>query len=225
MIEKLWEELVALTHVLSRQTWKKIIGFFVLYVLPVVLFVGLADEVRDRDTLVFDEMILQAIHDFASHGLDNFALTVTDLGYTWWVGGLTVAGVLLLVYRHRLRDAAILVVGVTGSAIINLILKALFQRDRPELWERLVVENSFSFPSGHAMASCSLAVAAMVILWPTKWRWLSIMIGGIYMAVIGWTRMYLGVHYPSDIAAGWLIAFIWVMIAAAIIRRWRLKKV
>lgn len=218
-------EVIALWHALSSSTWRKLLGYFGLYVLPVVLFVALADEVIDNDTLSIDSAILHGVNSwFSSPAMDSIVLALTDLGYTWWVGGLTILGVILLIYRKQRRSAIILMMGVVGSAVMNLILKAFFQRDRPELWERLVTENSTSFPSGHAMASASLAVCVMVILWPTKWRYLAIISGVIYMVVIGFTRLYLGVHYPSDIIAGWLIASFWVFLVAGVIRHWHFKK-
>lgn len=226
MKQQIRHELFELWHTLSKSTWRKLLGYFGLYVLPVILFVSLADEVVENDTLSVDSAILHGINSlFSSPAMDSVVIALTDLGYTWWVGGLTLLGVILLLHRKQRRSAIILALGVVGSAVMNLILKAIFQRDRPELWERLVTENSASFPSGHAMASASLAVCVIVILWPTKWRYWALISGMIYMLVIAFTRLYLGVHYPSDILAGWLMAAAWVLLVAGVIRHWHVKKI
>ncbi len=217
-------ELAALAQELSRAIWQKLLRYFGLYVLPAVLFVALANEVREQETLGFDTALLNYVHSVASPGLDTLVRSITDFGYIWWVSGLTIAGVVWLVYHAQRRNALILATGVAGSALLNLILKALFQRDRPQLWERIVTENSHSFPSGHAMASASLTIALMVILWPTRWRWWAIVGGSVYMVVIAWTRLYLGVHYPTDIIAGWLMTAAWVLMVAGLIRHWCLRR-
>jgi undecaprenyl-diphosphatase len=68
-----------------------------------------------------------------------------------------------------------------------------------------------SFPSGHAMASMALAVALIVLLWPTRWRY-PMLLGGIFFTImVGLSRIYLGVHYPSDVLAGWVASLAWVM--------------
>ncbi len=221
----LQSEVRRLITTLSKTTWQKLLLYFMLYLLPVLLFAELADEVRERETLLFDSAILHWVHTTVSSPvMDRIVVTITDFGYVWWVGGLTIIGLLILLYYKQRRNALILALGVAGSAIINIILKLIFQRDRPQLWERIVVENSASFPSGHAMASASLALCAIVIFWPTRWRYPVLISGIIYMFVIAFTRLYLGVHYPTDIIAGWLMAIAWVLIVAGLARHWRIKK-
>jgi undecaprenyl-diphosphatase len=128
-------------------------------------------------------------------------------------GGLTV----ILWLKRRRYAALALAAGVGGAAAMNLVLKYLFERTRPDLWTRLVHETSFSFPSGHAMASSALAFSLIVIFWRTRWRWWIIAAGVLYMVTIGFTRLYLGVHYPTDIIGGWVVSMGWVAIVAAVI--------
>lgn len=204
--------------VISQKNWRKLSVFFLIYLLPVLLFVAIAEEVRENETLGFDVAILESVHSLATPARDAAVRALTDLGYTWWVGGMTVILLIVLLYMKKRYQALVVAFGVGGSVVINLLLKALFQRDRPQLWERLVVENSHSFPSGHAMASASLAVVIIVLLWPTKWRWLALAGGAVYMLLIAFTRLYLGVHYPTDIIAGWAVTTAWVLIVAAVLR-------
>lgn len=189
---------------------QRILLAFLVLILPVFAFVGLADEVREGEPLPFDNSTLQAINALSSPQLDTVAVVSTQLGGTIGVIVLTV-GIGLLLWGRRLRQmAALLVVGVSGSMVLNLLLKAFFQRDRPQLWERLVTENSYSFPSGHAMASSALALSMVVVFWPTRWRWLVVIGAAAYMITIGLSRLYLGVHYPSDVLAGWAVSAAWI---------------
>ena len=218
-MQKMRVEVVRIIRSVKPETWKLLVLGFVAFALPVILFVELADEVIERETIMIDEAILRGINTYESPALDNFVIGATDLGYVWWVGFMTIVLLLTCVkYKHYV-SALIALTGVAGSALINLVLKAIFQRDRPELWERLVTENSFSFPSGHAMASASLAAVIVVLLWPTKWRWVAVAGGLLYMIFIGFTRIYLGVHYPTDVVAGWLVAIAWVGLSTIIIKR------
>lgn len=183
---------------------------FLALIVPVVVFVELADEVREGEPLPFDREVLLSINSLASPLLDTVSVIATQFGGVIGVVALTVGGAVLLWGRAKRRMATLLTMGVGGAVLLNLLLKVVFQRDRPQLWERLVTENSYSFPSGHAMASSALALSLIVICWPTRLRWVSVAIAALYMIVIALTRLYLGVHYPSDILAGWAISAAWI---------------
>ena len=182
---------------------------FLLFAAASAGFVKIANEVTERETKVFDESVLNRVHDLANHTLDTLAVMTTDIG-GWMVivWGLLILG--WLIYKNAWNKVIVLIAGLGGAEILNLMLKALFARPRPELWERLVVEQSFSFPSGHAMASSALAFVIMYILWDSKWRWWGVAGASLFMIFIGFTRLYLGVHYPTDIVAGWCVSGAWV---------------
>ncbi len=208
----------AIFQALSTNTWLRLAVTFGLFLLPTYIFIELADEVRDRETLFFDEGILRTVNSFSTPALDTFTVGFTQLGGVQGVFVLTLGIALLLLGRKKRRSAAILVVGVAGAGLLNVFLKSIFQRDRPELWERILTENSFSFPSGHAMASSALALSLIVVFWPTRWRW-PVLVGAlVYMVGIGLTRLYLGVHYPTDVIAGWIVSAAWVALVMLIVR-------
>lgn len=223
-MERLINQALRAFQLVDAPTWRRILLSFVAFVLPLIVFVQLADEVAEQDTLIFDQQVLIAINGISNTTLDQIVVSTTDFGYVWWVGFATLVAFLLCIKARMYRRALIVVVGVAGSALANIILKLIFQRDRPELWELLISEDSFSFPSGHAMASASIAAVIIVILWPTKWRYIAILLGSIYVLYIGFTRMYLGVHYPTDIVAGWLVTSLWVAITALVILRLPYKR-
>ena len=107
--------------------------------------------------------------------------------------------------------------GVGGAALLNMVLKLIFERPRPDLWEQLIIETSFSFPSGHAMASSALAFSVIAIAWNTRFRWYAVGVGVLFMLVIGFSRLYLGVHYPTDVLAGWFVSGAWVLLVALVV--------
>lgn len=194
----------------SKKTWRRIVIAFIVVVAPVIIFAELAEQVSERETLAYDEAILLAVNRLEAPFLDSIAVAITQLGGLIGMV-LLVAMCVVVLWLHRRRARAVFIVlSVTGAGLLNLLLKSIYQRDRPELWERLVTENTFSFPSGHAMASSALAFGLMVAFWHTRYRWIVVIGAGIYMVAVAFTRLYLGVHYPTDILAGWIVSGMWV---------------
>ena len=89
------------------------------------------------------------------------------------------------------------------------IAKIFFGRVRPALWTSILPETTFSFPSGHSMISASLAFALVVLLWRTRWRYPALICAVPAVFLVGLSRLYLGVHYPSDVLGGWCAGLIW----------------
>lgn len=192
------------------RTWKFVGLAFILIIIPSLLFANLADEVHENETLGFDSAVLHSVHKGSSPMADTAMKTFTEFGGPMLLPVVAVGVTLLLMYRRRFRQAFIVFISVAGASALNLVLKSIFRRDRPQLWQWIVSENGTSFPSGHAMASSALALSLVVILWNTKWRWLAVSLGAIYMLAIAFSRIYLGVHYPTDIIASWLVSVAWV---------------
>lgn len=190
---------------------------FALFSVPVFVFAFVANEVIEGDTLPYDDRILLGIYQYSSITLNTIITTITNFGGATFVVGTLIAIVGVLTWRKKWQSIAQITFGVLGAGFWNLVLKFIFERDRPDLWIHLVSESSYSFPSGHAMISSALAFSLVAILWHTKWRWTAIIMGGLYMIVIGLTRLYLGVHYPTDIFAGWLVSFAWVILVGAVL--------
>lgn len=191
------------------------LAVYVIFVAATVAFVKIADEVHEQETLPLDTMVLRGIHSLSTPFLDTVIPTVTDIGGPLGTVLITCGIAGLFLWRRQMRRALLILLSVGGAAALNMILKAIFERPRPDLWDRLVVEHSYSFPSGHAMASAALGLALIAALWTSRYRWAAIVVGGLYMTVISATRLYLGVHYPSDVIAGWLVSAAWVAIVAA----------
>ncbi len=196
---------------LLRSHGGRIALVFVGLLLPLWVFGELAEELREMEDFAFDAPILQAAHAYGGATLDRIFVWITDVGYAYGVIPLDIAIVLVLLLIKRWREATFALVSFVGSALLNLGAKQFFARDRPDLWESIVTEASFSFPSGHAMGSMTLAVAVTLLAWRTPWRWPVTVVALTFALLVGISRVYLGVHYPSDIIGGWMAAIAWVV--------------
>ncbi len=205
------------THRIGSLTWAYLAGAFVLFTALIAGFANLADEVIEGDTLPFDTALLEAIHSIHTPLLDSIIAIATDSGGVIGVALITMVATTVFAIKRKYRAVVQLLLGVVGAAAINLVLKSLFTRTRPDLWEQIVHEASYSFPSGHAMASSALALSLVLILWHTRARWWVVGSAAVYMLFVGLTRLYLGVHYPSDILAGWILSAAWVALVAILI--------
>lgn len=123
-----------------------------------------------------------------------------------------------LLYGRRWRSLTYFLTTLVGSVIINRTAKEFLHRVRPHLWDSAVLKLDYGFPSGHAMSSMSFIVALVILTWGTRWCWLVVLSGSLFVATIAWTRLYLGVHFPSDVLAGWLVSLAWASGVSLVIR-------
>jgi membrane-associated phospholipid phosphatase len=195
-----------------------LLAVFVVFTFCVMAFVKLAHDVSEHETLGADVAVLKFIHAGETHFLDTFIPIATDIGGMVGATLLTLLILGLFVYRREYLRAFGLFACVSGATLLNLVLKSVFERARPDLWERLINEASYSFPSGHAMTSAAIGIGLTVALWNSRWRWWAFAASTAYVLFVGYTRLYLGVHYPTDILAGWLVSGAWVMAVALMIR-------
>ena len=204
-------------HRIGVVTWWYLLLSFMAVTVLVAGFVHLTDEVIEGSTLHLDQAVLLGIHQVHSPWLDALVASTTDIGGLIGVVILTLLAVGLLCLARKYRAVVQLLIGVGGAGLMNVLLKNMFERARPDLWQWLVHESSYSFPSGHAMASSALAMSVVLILWHTRWRWGAVAAAALYTVYVGLTRLYLGVHYPSDIIGAWIISAAWVVLASMVI--------
>lgn len=206
---------------LAHNAWRVVVLFLCL-LLPLAGFVALAEEIHEAEALYLDHALLWRMHGLASPALDAFFLLISRLGYQWGVIPLDLLVVAVLAFRRRWRDTLFAAIAFAGSALLNIGSKQLFQRERPSLWESIAPESTFSFPSGHAMGSMTLAATALFLAWNTRWRWPVAVAGLVFVPCVGLSRVHLGVHYPSDILGGWCAALAWVTGVHVLLfrRRW-----
>ncbi|NJK47623.1 phosphatase PAP2 family protein [Candidatus Gracilibacteria bacterium] len=178
---------------------------------PLLIFVELAIAVwQNGGSLSWDISILLAIHQIAQTRLDSFAAMLTELGTSWGVVPVTAIIALILLLLRQWLQSLYLLTTVLGGYAISVTVKTLLHRARPSLWElSYPLPSDYAFPSGHAMSSMTLVVALIVLSWGSRWSASISIFGTIFAVAIGWTRMYLGVHFPSDVLGGWMLAIAW----------------
>ena len=179
--------------------------------LPLWGFAELADEVAEGEPFDFDEPLLLFAQSIANDGYDCVFGFFSLVGYAWGVVPADIVLVLALAAFRRVREAVFAAVALAGSGLLNVAAKQAFSRDRPSLWESIAPETTYSFPSGHAMGSMTLALVLVLLAWPTRRRLPVVVAMAVFVPMVGLSRVYLGVHYPSDIVAGWAAASIWVV--------------
>ena len=203
---------------LRRHGWRLLLVFAGL-LLPLWGFAELADEIHEQEVIPFDEPLLRLAHQLAGAGFDRFFIAVSKAGYLYGVVPFDIALVLALTLSRRFREATFAAVALGGAGLLNVAAKQSFARDRPTLWESISPETTFSFPSGHAMGSATLACVLIALAWGTRWRWPVLVLAGAFAFAVGLSRVYLGVHYPSDILAGWAAATAWALAAYLVVFR------
>ena len=181
-------------------------------VLALLLFAWLGSEVLEGETQHFDQVIREWVHTFASPGMTRAMTAVSLLGYNVLIAELAITLAVFAWLRWR-RAALWLVIAMTGSLVLDLTLKYIYHRTRPTAYFG-TAPHSYSFPSGHALCSfCFYGVLAGLLSARTKpllWRLLIWFAAAALIIAIGLSRIYLGVHYPSDVVAGYLAATVWV---------------
>lgn len=176
----------------------------------------------------FDLRIISVVQGWETPGLTRWMKGFSWVGATLPTTALSVLSVLFLYFglRHR-YEVLFFIFNIGGSTILNRVLKGVFRRERPDI-HRLAEELSYSFPSGHAMAAVSLYGALAYLLWrhipSTAGRTLLIAISAFMIGMISISRIYLGVHYPSDVIGGLLGSGMWLALTVWIFGRWARRR-
>ncbi len=199
--------------------WRSLLVLLLGVGLPFLIFEELAADVwQNKGGFPWDEPILITIHKTVNPQLDAFAVAFTKLGVYQGVFPVATVIAITLLYLRRWRSLTYWLATLLGSAFINRTAKELLHRVRPSLWESITPELDYAFPSGHAMSSMSFVAALVILAWGTRWCWIVLLSGGLFVLTIGWTRLYLGVHFPSDVLAGWMVSLAWAIGVSLVIR-------
>jgi membrane-associated phospholipid phosphatase len=178
---------------------------------PLAVFFLLAAGLGEDEVAAFDRGALRAVEHLHVAAATSAMRGLTFFGDYLGATLLTVALIAVLVALRRRRDALFVAAVMAGSGVLQYLIKLAFARPRPSAFPPLVTMNSFSFPSGHAMTSASLVLALTVVCWRSRWRWAAIAGGTVFALAVSFTRLYLGVHYPSDLLAGWCLSVAWTV--------------
>lgn len=197
---------------------------FLLVVVPFGLL--LAEVTREGPLTRVDTSAANNLYEWVhdSPGLVDALEVVTALGSTLFLTLLVVIAVVVLLRAGRRRTAVFLVsTSITAGLLIRLV-KALVNRDRPSLLEPVATAAGKSFPSGHAMGATAVYGALLVVfaprMTPRGRRW-AVVGYLVLVAAIAFTRLALGVHYITDVVAGFVLGLAWLALAVAAFRVWQ----
>ncbi len=173
------------------------------------------EEISETWLRNIDQNIMGLMHGQASASLTVIMFALTFIGSIQVLVPAVALIALWLWHKQRTGEALLTIFAVGGSALMNVGLKLYFHRQRPEVSWALAHESSFSFPSGHSVAAiCLYGILAYVVIARVKSLSARAAILGTAVLLvlgIGLSRIYLGVHYPSDVAAGYLVGSIWLL--------------
>jgi undecaprenyl-diphosphatase len=201
---------------------------FFLSLFSATVFGLTAFLVSDSQVARFDDSVISFIQ-----GFESPILTAVMQFFSWIGSGrivtiisLIVLFILYKVWKYR-SELVLFVTVVVGSSILNQLLKSLFHRDRPSL-HRLVEASGFSFPSGHSMEAVALYGILAFLLWRhienRLGRGILIFVSLVMIMAIGVSRIYLGVHYPSDVIGGYFAGGFWLFAAIWFYQRYKERK-
>jgi undecaprenyl-diphosphatase len=204
---------------MKQQTVMKLIISVLVLAVCTFCFFEIADNFNKAEIRHFDLPVIAYVQGFISDNMTSAMLVVTVLGSVKGVSAITLVIVLLLWIKRYRRLSIYLAVSVAlGAGIFNRILKYIFKRQRPDIM-RVVQETGYSFPSGHSMGSMILYGCLVFILFRIAKSGWSKVIGTVaafaLIVCIGISRIYLGVHYPSDVLGGYAAGLIWIIVSAA----------
>ena len=191
-----------------------LLGALLIAATALFIFGWLADEMLEGDTQRFDTLARTAVHQHATPALTWFMKGFSFLGSVTAVTALCILAIVAFLYFRQARTAALLAITMVGMAALDVTLKLAFHRPRPVAYFG-PTPTTYSFPSGHAMGSvCFYGVLAAILAARASGRgakW-CIWTGTVLLiGMIGYSRIYLGVHYPSDVIAGYCAGAVWVV--------------
>lgn len=195
----------------AHLTWGIIAGSLLL-----ALFADLAEDVMYQETGAFDTVVGSFIRSTASEGLTQLAVIVTNVGSAAFeISLLLILGSYMFFRLKQVWEPLLLAVCLAGGWLLNTVLKEVFHRSRPDI-QHLVEAGGYSFPSGHAMIATAFYGMLGYLIWSnlrqrSKPSWYVMLLTFCLVAAIGASRVYLGVHYPSDVIAGFAAGGVWLL--------------
>lgn len=203
-------------------TWRLVLGLIVSLAAAGV-FAWLWDQVKDKDRLTtgFDQAVLHWMHAHQTPWVTTLAVGLAWMGNPPTIVGIAVVAALVGLFWRKVRGAAwTLPIAVIGAGILIQGVKLIFRRPRPTLFHPLLHESGYSFPSGHSLISVVvyglLGYFVMHLFRRHAARIAVAIVSILLILLIGLSRVYVGVHFPTDVLAGWTAGIPWLLTCLAI---------
>ncbi|MGG1660801.1 phosphatase PAP2 family protein [Brevibacillus sp. NRS-1366] len=203
---------------LSTKTKQYVLVCILIIVGCLFIFGRLGQEMQEQDLAGFDSWVIGKVQSTITPKLTSAMLFFTFLASSSSLMTLAILSVLLMLWQHKRWEALFLVIALGGGILFNLLLKSLFHRERPTI-HRLVEESGYSFPSGHSMAAFiffgMLAILLFLFVVSRAAKTVIVLLAVLLILMVGVSRIYLGVHYPSDVLGGFAAGGVWLGISLA----------
>ncbi|MFE4711768.1 MULTISPECIES: phosphatase PAP2 family protein [unclassified Paenibacillus] len=210
---------------LNYRQWPRGYRLFIWFAL---VFGLIAAWVTLGNVSSFDNPIIHTVQSMESPTLTALAKMLSLVGSSRLAIGISVLTIILLYFllKHRMELLLFIWVGL-GSQLLNSLMKQWFHRERPNI-HRIIQEVGYSFPSGHSMAAFSLYGVIAYLLWRhlprRRERAILVILAVLMTGGIGWSRIYLGVHYPSDVIGGYAASGAWLMLSIGWFESYRSRR-
>lgn len=193
-----------------KTNWRALLLLLLGVLAPLLLFFELTEDLLEEGGFAWDASVLAWYRAHRTPGLTAVANALAVLGGFAVLPLVTGLMAYLLARAGAKAHGWFLILALAGAALLNTVAKLVFHRARPDILEALVREPGFSFPSGHAMSNAAFGFALIVVFWRSRAGWPVAVVAGLWAVAVGASRNYLGVHYPSDVLAGFLASAAWV---------------
>jgi membrane-associated phospholipid phosphatase len=194
----------------KRRSFRRLKNLPVLGILLALLavFVELSADIWFKEGLPWDTTIILAVHSIERPWLDMVMLAVTTTGGSLLF--ISVAAIATWLFmKQRVLDMLTILISYGGAGVISDLLKLVFARPRPDLFPPIVNAAGYSFPSGHTASAMAVFGLLALFLWRQK-RFALAVLSGFWVMAVGFSRVYLGVHYPSDVLGALAVGALWV---------------
>lgn len=203
---------------LSKRIYILFFSFLIFAIYGAVIILVVIDNLQ-----WFDAPVINLIQSSESDIFTKIMIALSFFGSLEMVIFITLISLVALYFLFGFRRELLFVIAVSiGSALLNVFLKWIFQRERPDI-HRLIEEAGYSFPSGHSMAAFTLYATLTFIMWShinsKLGRSLIIALASTIILGIGISRIYLGVHFPSDVLGGYLTSGLWLFFSIVIAKK------
>ncbi|MDV6377299.1 phosphatase PAP2 family protein [Sporosarcina sp. GW1-11] len=210
-----------------RELSLRLLFTWLICILLTGFFAFLARTIHLHTITSFDDPIIDFVQGTETPWLTTIMKAFTTIGSTTIVALLTVFTLAFLLWKKNRAQAILLVSVLAGTGILNQVLKFIFKRERPT-FHRLIDIGGYSFPSGHTMMAFSLYTILAYIVWRNlRFTWsrvVVVVLAAVMIAMIALSRIYLGVHFPSDIVGGVLASMVWLIASIAMYQRFQRQK-
>ncbi|HXI12202.1 MAG TPA: phosphatase PAP2 family protein [Thermoanaerobaculia bacterium] len=193
-------------------------GGVILATVAFIFFKEQADRVVAGKADAFDTSLMKYVHRYENEAVDQGMIALTQLGSHAVIGASAGITAIMMIRRGRRHDAFFVLMSTGGAMALNTVLKNIFRRQRPkEMSRRIKLPSSHSFPSGHSLLSAAtypIVAHSLVQRRSTRTQTFVMTLTGWTIAMVGFTRIYLGVHFPSDVLGGFAAGLGWLGLTA-----------